>query len=339
MVNQDIIGQKVLVSNLRQIIENDRIDFAYLFVGPDGMGKKTIAGMFAKAILCTSGLSEPCEECLNCRQFTSGNHPDVTLVKPQKTSIGIEEIRTMRKELNTRPYQSDRKIVIIEDAHLLTFQAQNALLKSLEEPPTYVVFLLLSQRLQGMLPTVLSRLKVFRLQRLSKSEIASIVIRRTDTTPENAAICAVSAEGNPGKALKLAVSSDFVLQRDAVFDLLRNVNISLSDLLNFQSVYSDNKENAEFNFDILISWFRDCIVFKETKNLELIINSDKEDLLRIHAEALNVKETMYLIELIDKSKKMIKGNANFQLVVGNVLFEIFGRFIYGGCRGAIQKIW
>jgi len=87
--------------------------------------------------------------------------------------------------------------------------------------------------------------------------------------------------------------------------------------------------------DLLTSWFRDCLVFKETKDLNLIINIDMKDLLEIHAEALQGKDALYMIELVEKSKRMIKGNANFQLVMENVLFEIFGRFKYGGYRGAV----
>ncbi len=331
----DITGQQALISNLRKAIESDRIAYAYLFVGPEGMGKKSIGNMFAKAILCTSRFSKPCGECLSCRQLTSGNHPDVTLVKPQKTSIGIEEIRTIQKELNIRPYQSDRKLILIEDAHLLTFQAQNALLKSLEEPPPFVVFILLSQRLQGLLPTVLSRLKVFRLERLSKKDIAGIIVRRTDTTPEKADLYAALSEGNPGRGIKLAVSSEFTLQREGIFVFLGNVNADLSELLSFESFFTNNRDNVESIFDLLISWFRDCLVFKETKNIDLIINIDMKDLLETHAEALSSKDVVYMIEMIEKSKKMIKGNANFQLVVENVLFEIFGRFKYGGYRGAV----
>jgi DNA polymerase-3 subunit delta' len=331
----DIIGQQGLVSSLRQIIESDRIAFAYLFVGSEGMGKRTIGGMFAKAILCTSNLRKPCGKCLSCRQCLSGNHPDLAVVKPQKTSIGIEEIRTIQKGLSIRPYQSDRKIILIEDAHLLTFQAQNALLKSLEEPPAFVVFILLSQRLQGLLPTVLSRLKVFRLERLSRKDIAGIIIRRTDTKPEKADLYAALAEGNPGKGLKLSVSSEFSIQREGVFGFLRNISADFSELLSFESFFADNRDNVEAIFDLLISWFRDCLVFKETKDLDLIINIDMKDLLETHAEALSGMNALYTIEMIEKSKKMIKGNANFQLVVENVLFEIFGRFKYGGYRGAV----
>jgi len=331
----DITGQQGLVSNLRQIIENDRVANAYLFVGSEGMGKKTIGGIFAKSLLCGSGSRKPCGTCVNCRQLIGGNHPDVTVIKPQKTSIGIEEIRTIQKELSIRPYQSDRKLIIIEDAHLLTFQAQNALLKSLEEPPPFVVFILLSQRLQGILATVLSRLKVFRLERLSKRDVAYIIIRRTDTTPEKADLYAALSEGNPGKGLKLAVSSEFTLQREGVFGLLRNIFADFSGLLGYESFFTDNRDNIEPIFDLLISWFRDCLVFKETKDHNLIINIDMKDLLEIHAAALRGRDALYMIEMIVKSKKMIKGNANFQMVVENMLFEIFGRFKYGGYRGAV----
>lgn len=331
----DITGRQGLVSNLLQIINNDRIANAYLFVGSEGMGKKTIGGIFAKALLCGFGTQRPCGNCVDCKQFAGGNHPDVTVIKPQKTSIGIEEIRTMQKELNLRPYQSDRKLILIEDAHLLTFQAQNALLKSLEEPPPFVVFMLLSQRLQGLLPTVLSRLKAFRLERLSKKEVAAIIVRRTDTSPEKAELFAALSEGNPGKGLKLAVSSEFTLQREAVSGLLRNISADFSEWLGHESFFTDNKDNIESIFDLLILWFRDFIVFKETKDLNLIINIDMADLFETNAEALQVKDALYMIELIEKSKKMIKGNANFHLVVENVLFEIFGRFKYGGYRGTV----
>jgi len=331
----DITGQDVLISSLQKIIESGNVANAYLFVGAEGMGKKTISGIFAKAMLCTSKKQRPCNECSCCRLYAGGNHPDVTVVKPQKTSIGIDEIRAVQKELSARPYQSDRKLVFIEDAHLLTFQAQNALLKSLEEPPGYVVFLLLSQRLQGLLPTVISRLRVFRLKCLSKQDVTGIIKKQADIEPEKAALYASLSEGNPGKGIKLALSSEFALLREGTFGFLRNISNDLTELLSYESFFIDNKENIESIFDMIISWFRDCLVFKETKEFNLILNIDMKDLLESHAAALSEGNALYMIELIEKSKKMIKGNANFQLVVENVLFEIFGRFKYGGYRGAV----
>jgi len=331
----DITGRLGLISNLLQIVENNKIANAYLFVGPEGMGKKTIGFFFANALLCGFESKKPCGNCVGCKQFASGNHPDMKVIKPQKTSIGIEEIRSIQKELIIRPYQSDRKLILIEDAHLMTFQAQNALLKSLEEPPPFVVFMLLSQRLQGLLPTVLSRLKAFRLEPLSKNEIAAIIVRRTDSPPEKAELFAALSEGNPGKGLKLAVSSEFTLQREAVSGLLRNISADFSELLGYESLFTNNKDNIESIFDFLNLWFRDYLVFKETKDVNLIINIDMVDLFVTHAEALQVEDALYMIELIEKSKKMIKGNANFHMVVENVLFEIFGRFKHGGYRSTV----
>lgn len=328
----DLTGQQTIISSLRQIIENKTIAHAYLFVGFHGMGKKTIAGIFAQAILCTSDVNKPCGNCLNCRQFASGNHPDVVTLKQQKASIGIDEVRAIQLEFNRRPYQADRKIIFIEDAQLLTFQAQNALLKSLEEPHQFVVVILLSQRLQGLLPTVISRLKVFRLERLSREEVAGIIIRRTDTTPEKAELCAALAEGNPGMGINLAVSSEITIQREEVFGFLRNVDAKASEFLGDESFFTSKKSNLEFIFEVLTSWFRDCIVFKETRSFEHIINVDMRDLLETQAETLSVKDAADIIEIIEKSKKMLKSNVNSQLVVKNVLFEILGRFENGRSR-------
>jgi len=331
----EVVGQSGLISQLYKIVESKKFSSAYMFLGSEGMGKKTVSKMFVASILCAQPSFGACGVCPNCKQSLHDNHPDVLTVKTEKQSIGIDEIRKIQKELYKSPYQSDNKIIIIDDAHLLTVQAQNALLKSLEEPPSYVIFILLSQSLQNILPTVLSRMIIYRLKPLDKEVLTHLIVKRTDTSPQFAKMFAIMSEGNPGKAISLAVSSDFMIQREEIFKFVNFEFEGFSSLLQSECLETKPFEFVEITIDLLISWFRDCIVFLETNDIDLLINIDKLDMIKVFVDRVSLSDAKELIEIMEKAKKMLRRNTNSQLVVENLFFEIFRRVSNGGCRSTI----
>jgi len=333
----EVIGQSMLVGNLQKMLASGRIAHSYLFAGAKGIGKKTIGGIFAQGILCRAEKARPCGNCVCCRQFENGNHPDVIKLIPDKTRIGVDSIRSIQNELKTKPYQAGKKLVLIECAHALTFQAQNALLKALEEPPEHVVFILFADRLQLILPTVQSRCRIFKLQRLSKQEVLKILIRRTDISPEKAMACAALSEGNPGKAITRLTSDEFNGQRQFMMKFLDELSGGTPlSLLEQENLFENNREGIDQMLELLLLWFRDVLVFKQTNNKNIVINSDMIELMERQTASLSIGDALYILETLIQARRKIEGNANQKLVTENMLLNISGRFRYAGdYRGEI----
>jgi len=320
----DIVGQSVLVDRLKRIMQNQLIGHAYLFVGPEGIGKKTVSNIFARGLLCKSQGNRPCDLCRSCKQFNTGNHPDIYRVtRGSRLSIGVEQIRKMLEDTQLKPYESGRKIYIIEDAHTMTVQAQNALLKTLEEPPGFTTIMLLADRSQGLLPTVLSRCQVFRMQKLTKKEVCSILVSNLDLSEEKAMLFASLSDGIPGRGLQLAGSKEFNDMREEVFKFLSEFS-RLDDMgkMQYKDLFTKYRDNIDVVMDIMVLWFRDILVYKEVHNNHLIINLDKLALLKGQASIFTVKRVRSIIEKIEQSRRMLKGNANYQMTIENLLLAL-----------------
>ena len=163
MNSNHIIGQSTLIKGLKAIVDSGRVVHSYIFTGPEGVGKKTISDFFAKMLLCTDQ-DKPCNQCKSCRQFESGNQPDLIRLKSEKGVIRVDAIRDLRKDIGIKPYQGSRKVYIIEDGETMNQHAQNAFLKTLEEPPEHAVIMILANNLTGLFPTIISRCQQIRCQ-------------------------------------------------------------------------------------------------------------------------------------------------------------------------------
>ena len=168
----DIIGHEKIKEHLQKAIGYQRVSHAYILSGEEGMGRKTIAKAFAMTLLCEKHGTEPCMECHSCKQFLSGNHPDVIWVTHEKpASIGVDDVRIQINDtVSIRPYSSPYKIYLVDEAEKMTVQAQNALLKTIEEPPAYAVLVLITTNPEVFLPTILSRCIQFGGKRLPDGE-------------------------------------------------------------------------------------------------------------------------------------------------------------------------
>ena len=151
----EVAGQEHIITTLRHAVEENKIAHAYLFCGPRGTGKTTIAKLLAKAINCT-GNPKPCDECENCKEIASGNHPDVIEIDAASNN-GVDEVRNLIDKVKYAPTQGKYKVYIIDEVHMMSTGAFNALLKTLEEPPAHVVFILATTEPHKILPTIISR--------------------------------------------------------------------------------------------------------------------------------------------------------------------------------------
>lgn len=222
---EQIVGQDMLVRALKRSLRSGEISHAYLFAGPPGSGKKTLAFLFAQALNCT-GQNPPCGQCLSCRKMRSGNHPNLFYVKPQGSSIKIEQLRELKEKLFYLSTEGFKKICILYDADSLTLPAGNSILKILEEPPKDLVFLLLSSRPQALLQTILSRCIRFFLRPLTDQEMAVLLESKKPLPPQERELLISLAEGNPGRALQMLTRGSWQEKLEEAVELLRRMECS-----------------------------------------------------------------------------------------------------------------
>ncbi|ABP66362.1 DNA-directed DNA polymerase [Caldicellulosiruptor saccharolyticus DSM 8903] len=264
------VGQKEIVFALKKALKNPF--HAYIFEGEKGFGKKLLARVFSKHILCENKSS--CGVCKSCRLFEASSHPDFHIIKRQedKKEISVESIREIIKDLSRGPIFSDKKVFIIEEGEELSISAQNALLKTLEEPPTYALFIITCNNIERLLPTVLSRSIVLSFKRYSASEIAKI-LEQNGLEPKDYIV--KLCKGNPKIALDF-YNKEVQNKRDYIFDKLLCYDGASFDLIKeFESDFEKLKNDFEFLFKNIIYFLRDALFYKKTKSIELITNTDK----------------------------------------------------------------
>ncbi|MDR2940680.1 MAG: AAA family ATPase [Clostridiales bacterium] len=321
----DVAGNKNIVKYLRNIINGQKIPHAFIIDGAGGAGKTFISDIFAKALQCEGHGPKPCLNCVSCKAFDNKNHPDVFYIGLQdKKTIGVDEIRTnINKPVSIKPYRGKYKVFLIDDADKLTVQAQNALLKTIEEPPAYAVFIFMSENYKMFLPTVLSRCVLLKLKPLPESEIKQYLEFKKSVPEASAGAAAFYSEGSIGKALDF-INDDFVRgMRGKVTSFLSGFRDK--DLLGlFASVklFEEYKPNIKEVLDFMYAWFRDVLVFKETKDADFVL--DKENLVIIQREAfLYPKNKLYnILDAIDRARYCFYYNSNFNLTVEVMLIAM-----------------
>ena len=179
---KDVVGHSEIIQYIQNAVTEDKVSHAYILNGEKGSGKKMLAGLFAQTLQCEKGGAEPCYECHSCKQAVSGNHPDIIWVTHEKpNSISVDDIRTqVNNTVDIKPYQGPYKVYIIPQADLMTPQAQNAILKTIEEPPAYAVFLLLTENAEMLLPTINSRCVMLKLRNIKDTLIRKYLMENLE---------------------------------------------------------------------------------------------------------------------------------------------------------------
>ncbi|MCL2707887.1 MAG: AAA family ATPase [Defluviitaleaceae bacterium] len=305
-------GNAGLIDRLRQTLSGGFAGGAYVFCGGEGTGKKTVAEAFAKALQC-EGDGSACCACLSCRVLKSGNHPDVVrVIGSNKKSIGVEDVRDQAYSfMCLKPFRYRYQIVIIDKAETLTPNAQNALLKKMEEPSGYGIIMLLASRIGALLPTVLSRCVVLRLNQLSEAEMAE-ALTFEGAKPEAASFCAKYSGGSLGIAKRLALTGDFEQMRLLASEIAERT--PEADILGALAMYrrvAAWKEQIQRLLDMLYLCFHDRIVGRCAGQ------KDKISLARLFDGA----------EAVRRAKASLEGNGNFQMSIEAMLLAICGRSV------------
>ena len=321
-----VCGNTALLQNLRNAITAGRVPHASIFMGGKGLGKKLVAHSFAKVLLCTAGGTDACGRCKSCVVFETGNHPDFFRVKATKTkAIGVDDVREqITARLMIRPYQSRYKIFIVENAGTLTHAAQNALLKTIEEPAHYGIILLLCENQKLLLPTVLSRCVLFKLVPVSTAQVAQVLAERLGSLPEaQRQTYAAYAQGSIGRALTLCQDEDYIGMRSKTIELAAQLhNGTAENMLAYTKTFETFKENIRDMLDILYLYHRDVAAFKETGDNRFIIQKDKAQDIAVSAANLSLATVLKKCDAIALAKKQLRQNGNFQLVVQVLLMAL-----------------
>lgn len=286
---ENILGNDKIKDTLSNTIKENRISHSYLFVGVDGIGKKLFAKEFAKKLLCEN--QEDDESCSSCIKLNSNNHPDFKEIKPdEKGSIKIDVIRQMQEEISEKPIISKRKVYIIEDSETMTQEAQNCLLKTLEEPPEYIVIILITSNESKLLTTVKSRCLKLPFNGISKEDINKYLKENyEDIIDEN---LIEMSEGSIGKALKLQEDKEIYQE---ISKLLNEIDLKdLSYLFN----------NSE-------------VLYKQREKINDIL-----DYINIYLFKSKDKDKLSLIKYVEETKKRLNSNSNYDMSIDYLLMKL-----------------
>lgn len=322
----EVIGHDHIIEHMKNAYKMGKVSHAYILEGEEGMGKKMLTNCFVKLLQCEQpNGSEPCNECSSCIQIDSSNNPDVIYVKPTKKSgYGVGDVREqIVKDINIKPYKSKYKIYIIDQADTMTAQAQNSILKTIEEPPSYGIFFLLATNSQKFLQTILSRTVKMTLKPVNLKQIESYLLRELGLSTSEARVFSSFSRGNLGKALKLQGSETFTTSRNDMLKLLDIfINHKEYDIMDAVKLLDNYKDSIGEVLEILISLIRDVLYYKETHHSDGIIHQDIESTI---IDLSQNTKPIKLINLVRNSYLLMaqqRLNVNYSLSVLTMLTDV-----------------
>jgi len=314
----EILGHDKIKEHLQNAIKLNKVSHAYIFNGESGAGKKSLAKVFSKTLQCEAKNDNPCNECHSCKQVESGNQPDIKWVSHEKpTSIGVEDIRAqVIGDIQIKPYSSKYKIYIIEEAEKLTPQAQNALLKTIEEPPVYGIIILLTTNADIFLQTILSRCVQLDLKPVKDEVIQNYLTQKYQVPDYQARFAVAFAQGRIGRAVSIVNSKDFVEMKDHALHVLKYSNeMTISELIDAVKYINNYKNDINDYIDLMAMWFRDVLIFKSTNDVNLLIFKEELTIIKKQAEKSSYEGLENIINSMDKAKIRLKSNVNFDLTL------------------------
>lgn len=313
-----IVGHKQVKEHLQNAMQLGKVSHAYICNGEKGSGKKLLASAFAQALQCEAGGPEPCGECKSCKQALNKNHPDIIRVTHEKSnSIGVEEVRKqLVNDVQIKPYSSKYKIYIIADAEKMTTQAQNAILKTIEEPPEYAVVMLLTSNAQAFLPTILSRCVKLSMKPVADEQVKRYLMENVQIPDYQADICVAFAQGNIGKAVQLASSENFSEIKTSAIHLLKHIpKMELQDIIGTVKAVSEFKVDIQDYLDFLAVWYRDVLYFKATKDANGLIFKEQVREISEQTSRGSYEGMEKILEGLQMAKDRLNANVNFDLTI------------------------
>lgn len=321
----DIYGQELIKDHLKNALQTGNVGHAYIINGERYSGKEYIAKIFAMALLCEEGGVEPCNECHACKQALSDNQPDIIHIRHEKPNlISVDDIREqINADIGIKPYACDKKVYIINEAEKMNQQAQNALLKTLEDPPEYAVIIILTTNLESLLPTIISRCVVLNMKPVEDRLVKEFLMKYVEVPDYKAEICAAFARGNIGKAKILASSEEFDKIKTEAIALLKNIDDMETSEIN-KAIAQIREYKVEINdfLDILAIWYRDALMFKATADANNMIFRDEMKFIKQTASRSTYEGIEIILKALDKAKSRLSANVSFDLTMELLLLTI-----------------
>ena len=321
----EIVGHEQIKEHMQAAIRDKKPFHAYLFQGEEGVGKEALARTFAAGLQCQSEAADkPCKECVSCRQMESGNQPDVIWVTREKASLGVDEIREqLCNTMDIKPISSPYKIYLVPEAEKMTEAAQNALLKTIEEPPEYGIVILMTSNISALLPTIQSRCLTMEFRPLSTAVVESYVKEHCQVPDYQARASAAFAQGNLGKAMRYAKSEDFIERKDHIISLLRHVEqMDLSEMLAVIKDLGTRKDEVRDYIDLMVLWYRDVLLFKATKDINQLLFQDEASYISREASHRSYEKIEEILQAFEKAKVRLRANVNFDITMELMLLAL-----------------
>ena len=307
MYFEKIRGQRFAKKYLSNSIKSNMISHAYMFEGPSGVGKNTMARELAATLLDMDNLF---------------NSPDYIEITPDGNSIKIAQIRKLQSDILVKPYKS-YKIYVIDEAQKMTVEAQNALLKTLEEPPKYAIIILITNNKESLLDTIKSRCEIIKFTPIPLVEVADY-LTQTGVDKNRASLLANFSRGSMQKAIELSESEDFHIMRDEVQKYVETfLTGSMLDIMDIQSSIEKYKDNITNVLDLIVNYFRDIMMVKENVDSSMIINLDRLVFIKNMSTKITYSQLSKIIDIIEETKNKLRSNCNFNISIQVMTLNIY----------------
>lgn len=324
MKSEKIIGHRREIEILKTTIRSKEVSHSYLFQGQEGLGKLRIAKDFAKSLLCEEKGEVYCDRCNSCLKFNTNNHPDFNIIMGQDRLIKKSEIDEIVHAVKHEPFQSDRKIYIVNNAHLMNKESQNGLLKTLEEPPKFLNIILITDKPNLLLPTIISRCQIINFNPIREEDMLSFIEENFNILDGEKKLVLKLAKGSIGELVYMLESKDILELRSRIIDMIDKIlSGDKSVIYNNEGFFEENKDDIDRILDIILYWFRDLAIYKETGSMSYLVNQDMEHLFR-KQYLTEFKKIDKIISNIEKTRRYIKGNINYLLSIEVLLLNIGG---------------
>lgn len=299
---RDFIGHEALINNFKQRCLKNTLSHAHLIAGEEGVGKGKLANILAKFIL---------------NGDLDREYVDIINYSSEKSSLGVDDVRDIIEEVYKKPFEKDKKVIIIHEGNKLTIQAQNALLKTIEEPPKGVYIIILCESLELILDTIKSRCEIYKLKPLTKSELYEYIKIKKFNYDENEIKSAIAfSEGVPGRIDRYFNDDKLRELRNNIVILIKNLNKNdLEDILQQEESFSNLKNDKEEVLNIFGLFIRDILINKEIENEEFIINSDKLEDIKELTKEMSFKKLNNMIKTIEEARRNIKSNVSWGMTL------------------------
>ena len=331
-------GQDHILRQLGSSLAQGRLAHAYLLVGPRHVGKMTLAINLAQAVNCQSGMGEPCADCAQCQRIAKGQHPDVRVVAPgyatgysnegraNRTVIGIDDVKEVLRSVNLNPFEGARSVIIVDGAEGMSVEAANALLKTLEEPPPLVMFLLLASDADLLLPTIRSRCQVFGLLPLARPVMLERLINEHQTTEADAERLFRYSRGCLGWALRALTDHQVLEQRQADVERMEEtleagLETRFAYANEVATLFGSDRETARELLFLWLRWWRDLLLIKEGAE-EFLRNIDQLEVLRNQAIGLSTPQIVGFIKCLVATIDALDRNAGARLALECLMLNL-----------------